>query len=729
MGDAGESPIALDAAALGELNSSEAEALLDTVDSLRELQVSEIVNLPQIIVVGDQSSGKSSVLEAISGLSFPTKGDVCTRFATELIIRRAPETKIDVRINTAGSGSPQLFHESTFDKNTLPKIISEATRKMGIRFGGSKGFSRDVLRIELTGPNVISLTLVDLPGFFHSATEDQTLEDKEVVEEITEHYMTQEKSIILAVVAANNNLANQKVVNAALAHDPTKERTLGVITKPDLAGLGSQDEKKYLQLARNQESMHKLKLGWHVLRNRPEGREQMSTADRNAEEESFFTMGAWSSIPSDSRGIAPLQRKLSKMLLQHIQKTLPSLVKEIETSLSVRQRALESLGRPREKTEDLRAYLLEIAEKFQRLARDSVEGRYSNEFFGGLYNDTRKLRALIRRLNSAFFVTLVTKGVDRKIQWNDDRLQYQEEGIKWMRDGKDTPEYLESYLDRFSQFVEPPSVSAVDLYEELERLAAANQGTEYPGLPIGDLGFQLFRMQVQPWSGIADFYLDEVLSSARDFVEELIAHIIGVDVQTTKAIFANYVEVFFETKHKLLKDKLHEILKPYAEAYGPPLDVEFHERLLLTTIEREAERLASLLEEKFPAAFTEKAGKGLTHDQVEAAFSSVERSRSSEFGIEKIVDMTETHFQISLETFAQNVVNLAAENCLISDLHTILTPSMVVRMNEDLLVELASESEGVQVKRRVLQHEAEILREGLSKCRRSRPPQRGGMPS
>ena len=72
--------VVLDSTAMDQLNNAEARALLDTIDGLRELQVGEILNLPQIIVVGDQSSGKSSVLEAISGVSFPVNANLCTRY-------------------------------------------------------------------------------------------------------------------------------------------------------------------------------------------------------------------------------------------------------------------------------------------------------------------------------------------------------------------------------------------------------------------------------------------------------------------------------------------------------------------------------------------------------------------------------------------------------------------------------------------------------------------------
>src|SRR5580700_561694 len=73
-----------------DLQTAEQMKLLDAIDSLRAVGIGEFTALPQLVVCGDQSSGKSSVLEAISGVPFPRKADVCTRFATEVSLRRAP---------------------------------------------------------------------------------------------------------------------------------------------------------------------------------------------------------------------------------------------------------------------------------------------------------------------------------------------------------------------------------------------------------------------------------------------------------------------------------------------------------------------------------------------------------------------------------------------------------------------------------------------------------------
>jgi hypothetical protein len=68
-------------------------SLLEKIDKLFACNVGEYINLPQLVVVGDQSSGKSSVLEGLTGLKFPRNAGLCTRFATQIIFRRDPNLK------------------------------------------------------------------------------------------------------------------------------------------------------------------------------------------------------------------------------------------------------------------------------------------------------------------------------------------------------------------------------------------------------------------------------------------------------------------------------------------------------------------------------------------------------------------------------------------------------------------------------------------------------------
>ncbi|SPQ18418.1 1f7c8cc6-8df3-4ecd-98b7-22a042441438 [Thermothielavioides terrestris] len=732
----------LDAESLAQLNDPQAKALLDTIDSLREIHVGDIVNLPQIIVVGDQSSGKSSVLEAISRVRFPVDGDLCTRFATELVLRRASETAVQVSIQLAdsapgpvGQGSVlgQPFHREAFDREALPDIIREAKTRMGVCEGSAKRFSRDILRVEISAPDVYPLTLVDLPGIFHSATADQNQADKEIVDQLVASYMSQPKSIILAVVAANNQLANQAVLQVARKHDPSRERTIGVITKPDLAGPGSANERKYLDLAKGLESMHKLTLGWYVLRNPSESERSSGVDARDDIEQRFFRSGAWSSILPANRGVESLRKRLSKVLLDHIRTNLPGLIQDIEANLKKRQEALDRLGSSRSTPEELRSYLLGIAEDFQWLARDGIEGRYSNEdFFGGIEEQKTKLRAKLRNMNRAFDAVMNLKGARYKILWdnrgaadenpgdedgdydendenddydendeNDGNDDYDENDDKNDDDVEDAPKYpayLRKLMDEYD-VPHPEPKREAELNAELQLQASFNLGREFPGEANSELALQLFKKQAKPWKNIAWTHLRKVLKVCEEFVEEAFRHVIGTDETTFSAVLSDCVDPFFAEREELLRKKMQELLLPYEQSYGLPLEDEFSLKMEEKTLRRLAGRLADHLGEVHPELFRNKAR--LSRQMLQKAVRNLG--------------------QMSLRTFVDNIINLAVEGCLVCDLPNILTPRKVDKMSADQLTELAAESDEVQSQRMVLRREVRILREGLRRCQRNRP--------
>jgi hypothetical protein len=168
---------------LEALQSDEQMELLNIVDSLRAEGLGEITALPQLIVCGDQSSGKSSVLEAISGIPFPRKENTCTRFATEVILRRSPESRISASIvpsrdrKQADREQILKFHHQLSTPDDFPDLFDKVKEAM-LNVPG-KSFSKDILRIEFCGPSQPQLTLVDLPSLIHShvEAEKQTPED------------------------------------------------------------------------------------------------------------------------------------------------------------------------------------------------------------------------------------------------------------------------------------------------------------------------------------------------------------------------------------------------------------------------------------------------------------------------------------------------------------------------------------------------------------------------
>ncbi|KAL2018371.1 hypothetical protein VTK56DRAFT_906 [Thermocarpiscus australiensis] len=378
--------------ALSKLCSADQLALLDAIDRLRLQGINNYVSLPQIIVCGDQSSGKSSVLEAISGVSFPVKSNLCTRFPTELVLRRASHTSASVSIvpHESRAESEQIalrsFREQLDGFGDLPGLVERAKDAMGITAGG-KAFSRDILRIEITGPDRPHLTIVDLPGLIHSETKNQTSSDVELIKDVVQSYMKEPRCIILAVVSAKNDFANQVVLKLARTADKTGARTLGVITKPDTLTPGSESEALYVSLARNQEV--EFRHGWHVLKNMDSEKGSWSFSERDANEAEFFDSGVWTELPRSCLGIEKLRGCLSKVLLSQIASELPSLINEIDEKFKSCQRQLKKLGDPRDSLEEQRLYLFHLSQYFQALVNSSVTGNYNSPFFRGRHDRTR----------------------------------------------------------------------------------------------------------------------------------------------------------------------------------------------------------------------------------------------------------------------------------------------------------------------------------------------------
>lgn len=390
--------------------------LLDDIDKLRSHGISHLVALPQLVVCGDQSSGKSSVLEAISGIPFPTKDNLCTRFATEVVLRRTSAEQVSVTI-TPGPGRGQdealklqQFNMTLTDFMMFGEVLEDAKTVMGVVDGGT-AFTDDVPRIDISGPDRPHLTIVDLPGLIHSHNKFQSAEDIEVVRSLVQRYMTSGRSIILAVVSANNDYANQLVLKMAREADPHGLRTLGIITKPDTLAAGSESEADFLSLARNEDVS--FDLGWHVLKNRDYDSCHSSTAHRDQSETVFLSQCIWSQLPRTAVGVANLRSRLSKVLLGQIKHELPDLIVDIELRLSTCRTELRKLGHKRQTTSEQRSFLSHLSQSYQHLARAAIDGVYGDPFFGDPRSNDgqrRRLRASVQNLGLEFAETMRVRG-------------------------------------------------------------------------------------------------------------------------------------------------------------------------------------------------------------------------------------------------------------------------------------------------------------------------------
>jgi GTPase SAR1 family protein len=409
------------------LVSSRTSERLNQVDRIRANGVGDHIALPQLVVCGDQSAGKSSVLHGISGIPFPRQDGVCTRFATEIILRHEPKhhrntATIIPHISRTEDERARLsaFRREVSDLAHLPGIIDEAARLMGVgvnNFADAPTFVADVLRLEIVGDTGLHLTLVDLPGLI-SVSENE--DDVQLVSDLVNSYLENSRSIILAVVPASSDVDTQSIIQRARRFDKDGLRTVGIITKPDLINDGT--EGRVAKLANNADRT-RLKLGFFLVKNpRPIDLEKgITTAERRKMEAEFFAHPPWNKLGLDpSRvGIDNLRIFMQDLLDCHIEGELPKVRKDVAQLLHDISKELMDLGTPRTSPAQIRMYLTRIATDFQNLVRAGVEGVYGNRdgFFHEI-NDERdyhRLRAAIHAENGRFANYMRQHGQKRKV--------------------------------------------------------------------------------------------------------------------------------------------------------------------------------------------------------------------------------------------------------------------------------------------------------------------------
>jgi hypothetical protein len=184
-------------------------------------------------------------------------------------------------------------------------------------------FSEDVLRVEIVGPDQEHFSVVDVPGIFRVTTEGVTTEkDKVLVQSMVRRYMNNPRSVMLAVVPANVDIATQEILTMAKEADPDGHRTIGVLTKPDLVDKGAETPVMELISGRR----HRLALGWCIVRNLGQMHLQNPTTDRGAQEAEFFRDAPhWNTLDKDRVGIVALRDRLQEILAASIRREFPKV--------------------------------------------------------------------------------------------------------------------------------------------------------------------------------------------------------------------------------------------------------------------------------------------------------------------------------------------------------------------------------------------------------------------
>ncbi|KAM4796608.1 interferon-induced GTP-binding protein Mx1-like [Rhinophrynus dorsalis] len=439
---------------------------IDLIDSLRALGVEKDLALPAIAVIGDQSSGKSSVLEALSGVTLPRGSGIVTRCPLELKLVKSKHDD-----EWRGKISYLTINQELQSPTEVEKEIMKAQDAMA---GPGYGISSDLISLEVTSPDVPDLTLIDLPGIARVALGNQPRDIGDKIKRLIKQYIQRQQTICLVVVPCNVDIATTEALEMAREVDPNGERTLGILTKPDLIDKGT--EETVVNIVNN--NIVHLRKGYMIVkcRGQQEIQDRLSLKESIQKEKAFFEDHEYfSELLDEEKATIPfLAQRLTTELVEHINKSLPTLEEQIKSKLQVTKQELDKCGTgvPADASDQL-AFLVD---KIQQFNQDIVRATQGEENVSS--SKTPKLFTKVR----ALFNT-----------WQDE---------------------LDNSTEQFNN----------DLEEEISEFENLHRGRELPGF----INYKTFEAIVKDKIGTMEEPAKEALKTITDLVRKNFSDIAGL---------------------------------------------------------------------------------------------------------------------------------------------------------------------------------------------------------
>ncbi|KAK6347207.1 hypothetical protein TWF696_007281 [Orbilia brochopaga] len=712
----------------GEADRSHA---LDAIDKIRDLQIRE-VSVPQLVAVGNESCGKSSLLESITGISFPVGNELCTRIATQIVLRRTENTGERTMVYVTivpGSKSalddaevqesfPYSCPESEFGPVKFKELIKKAERLMGINRG--QRFSDAILKIELSGPHHPHLTIVDVPGLFHNETGSQTMEDASLVRRLIEDYVRDPRTIIIAVMDGSGSLSNQGVFGIVKAADPGGERTVGVITKCDRAQTGA--EHTLLKMAANvKDPLHH---GWFLVRNRTtdESNQRLPMEERQKREEEFFKKEPWNTVNAERVGVDKLKVFLGSLLYQQIQSELPKLTKEIDQIVTDCNNQLARLGKPRVGVEGQRIFLTSIATNYGKEVTNCLDGKV-----GGLVDKDSplKIRTHIQKMHERFAEVMKNRGHTRAFEIltgdgpddhddpatddngglkrdsgssdqlnknDDDASSVEDESKPGPDDDKDegTLNVDTRRMFRQSQTPEPMTPKLSHIYDWIRETHDNSRGTELRGQTNPRIVVDLFQKQAENWPKLAKDHIDSVVDVVDKFDDHLFKRV-AVEEAIRRRLQANIATERSE-RIRAAYHLFHELVKVELEGHLKTVDEDYRKELARAKALRVRARITGSTQ-------STPTRELLDIDDITKFFEGEQAV------VEDIHDVLKAYYPIALKRFVAAINGQVVDEKLLGDEGPLglFSPNYIAQLTEEQLKSITREDAKVASTRKELQ--------------------------
>ncbi|KAH8588522.1 interferon-induced GTP-binding protein Mx1 [Bisporella sp. PMI_857] len=711
---------------------AEDRSRLQKIDALYALRLDQYVSLPQLVVVGDQSSGKSSVLEGITELPFPRDSGLCTRFPTQIVFKRSKTATIEVSIMAAHGQAKSTVDAiakfgkkqvTSLDEKSFLDLLALASKCMGLPLAGTKrdlemeSFSDNILKLEISGPDYENFSVVDLPGLFRKPTPGQTTkEDMTLVRSMVAKYLSNPRIIILAVVPANVDIATQEIIQMAGDADPNGQRTLGVLTKPDLVDRGA--EEKILELVTNQTGGGRFELGYTIVCNRSQSELGMTHNERNLREAAFFKTQPWSAVPEKRAGIKALKARLNKLLVDVTRQNFQAVAVDVRDKIQGLEGELDGLGPTRETSSDQRNHLIRIASEFQGIAAKAIDAYYGRDQC--FEDDDFRLATNVMEMNKEFSETIRLEGFTRSFHRDSDKA-VTGNGPE-LETGASSPRNFESSptSSDFSDSEPPqeyPELKSLLLQSPIKPEKAqtdimqwiTNKYDRSKGFEIGTLNPSLlpslFSEQSRRWEYYANSHVKEVIQKIHQFNYKALCYCCK-DRMLSERLWARLAQLLLPSYGEALKQVSFLV---NAEQNGNLITMNhyFADNLRKAREDRIRRRLVSL--QSWTTSDPQKEPLLRLKDTI-AAFASNE-----DHTVQDLHDTLEAYYKVARKRFVDAVCLQAVDHFLVSSRTGplwLFSPQFVGNLSTTELTQIAGEGDDAAERRSRLVEEIANLKAG-----------------
>ncbi|KAF2210938.1 hypothetical protein CERZMDRAFT_44499 [Cercospora zeae-maydis SCOH1-5] len=431
--------------------------LIQAVQKLQSLGIdTTLPSLPKVVVIGDQSAGKSSIIEAISDITLPRSEGTCTR--------------CPFRITTHASEEGASEWSCTISLQCEYYYPSGAAKGQSEFEGWAKypqmdifqvGFSPNVICLEITAPNLLELSFYDLPGainVMHDEAEDYL---SEFVETLLKLYLNDDQALVVIACPANQDVETGTAMKY-LRKCKAAHRAIGVLTKPDLVDITPTRLASFHRMFSG--SGFRLDGGWFMTKQLSQ--RQLNSAcrptyeDARAQEADFFSQDPWATelaVFQDRFGVANFQKAVAKKHIQHILDSLPTIERRLQERLDEVESELQKY--PEKATQPGLEIMADIREVVVAVeAKCSAETKASP--FRG--NQKRNIKHLMNQLRAAApKVEFTTPGYEKPAYLINDSDEMDETPSKRSRleDGRASSDAMSCFSNLVQQ--------ALDKFEAL----------------------------------------------------------------------------------------------------------------------------------------------------------------------------------------------------------------------------------------------------------------------